>query len=220
MRPVQNGVICNGDFSAFTDHRYFKEIDSDPYEIPRKRRRKDAILDKLPGLKTLKYYDLLLIDRVKHVKPVLTKQAKNKPKVGSKLVERSTNCRDDKSQNSRKETRKPLDEEDSVLREDKTKSHDKIRLRDVDMNESIPLAIYKVTSHGSGLKLRMRRKRTSSDGSSVNSEQFDESWDSDAPSTESSDNSSCRESSTASTEKNSYSSRTRRISQKRCPCCR
>lgn len=210
-------LITTSKCITFSDHRYLKELDCEPCEVPRKKRKKEAILDKLPFLEKLKYFDLLLIDRVKPIKAMLPKQAKGKTRV-TKLVERSSNCHDTVA--DRKTTHKSASDKNSILRTDETSAHKKLRLHDVDTGENIPLAIYKVTSHGSGLKLRMQRKRTSSDGSSVNSEQYDDSWDSDAPSTESSDGSSCRETSTANSEVNSYSSRSRRILRRRCPCCR
>ena len=222
---VPNGAIANGKSlpfanGAINEHRYIKSIGNfETYDVPRKRRRKEAILDKLPHLRTLKYFDLLLIDRVKSPKALLSKQVKPKAKVDPKHAEGSANGRELESKTSRKRSIKALEEKDSILN-DESKTNGRVQIRDVNVRESIPLAIYKVTSHGSGLKMRMQRKRTSSDGSTANSEQYDDSWDSDPTSTESSDSSSSRESSTASSEKSWYSSRSRRIPRRRCPCCR
>ena len=223
---VPSNVIRNGDNSPFDSgavkgRGYIRDNDNDNdyCDIPRKRRKKEAILDKLPYLRRLKYFDLLLIDRVKSAKALLPKQAKNKVKADSKLVEITSNCHELESKPSRKHIT-ARDEKDLVVKEDQPKANVRVRVHDVAVSKSIPLAIYKVTSHGSGLKLRMQRKRTSSDGSSENSEQYDDNWDSDPTSTESSDSSSSRESSTASSEKNWYSSRSRRIPRRRCPCCR
>ena len=137
---------------------------------------------------------------------MLQRQAKTKPKVDRKLVGRMSDNRELDSKTAREYIVENVNEKDTVQKED----HPKV----------IPFAIYKVTSHGSGLKLRMQRKRTFSDGSSVNSEQYDENWDSDQTSTESTDSSSSREPSTPNSTKKWYSSRSRRIPRRQCPCCR
>ena len=222
---LPTNVIRNGDSSPFGSgvakgHACIRDSDNDNCDLPRKRRKKEAILDRLPHLRRLKYFDLLLIDRVKSSKALLPKQAKNKAKADSKLVEITSNCHELEPKTARKHIITAAGEMDLVVNEDQPKRDVRVQMRDVAVSDSIPLAIYKVTSHGSGLKLRMQRKRTSSDGSSVNSEQYDDNWDSDPTATESSDSSSSRESSTASSEKNWYSSRSRRIPRRRCPCCR
>lgn len=215
-------IFHTNKYAPFSDHKYPKEIDSDSCEIPRKKRKREALLEKLPCLRSLKYVELLLTDRIKPVKPILPKQPKTKTtKAAMKLVEeRSSNYRYVDPENQRKRARKTRNEGDSVIRtSDDLQANGQVRLRSLDV--SIPLAIYQVTSHGSGLKLRMQRKRTTSDGSSVNSEQYDDSCDSDAPSNDSSsDNSSCRETSETKPEKDLFSSRSRRILRRRCPCCR
>jgi len=196
----------NFDTGAIADSRPIQSAGSETGDIPRKRRKKEAIFDRLPLLRTLKYRDLLFIDRVRSPKAMLQRQAKNKPKVDRKLVGRMSDNRELDSKTAREYIVENVNEKDTVQKED----HPKV----------IPFAIYKVTSHGSGLKLRMQRKRTFSDGSSVNSEQYDENWDSDQTSTESTDSSSSREPSTPNSTKTWYSSRSRRIPRRQCPCCR
>ena len=223
----------NGEATTNNDHRYFKEIESDPCEIPRKRRKKEALLEELPGLKTLKYFDLLLIDRVKPVKAPTVKPAKSRSKVkvdpvgGKPVTERVKYDRRIKRTDKTvsvstgrlaMDVLKNRKEKEIVLGASRdTKRSARIRVHDVEIGDG--LGIYKVTSHGSGLKIRMQRKRTLSNDSSVNSEQFEDSCDSDVPSTESSDSfSSSQDSSVKHVEK--YSSRSRRIQRRRCPCCR
>ena len=252
LSPLQNNLMDMTDTFRSdvvrSDHRYFKEIECEPSEIPRKRRRKEALLDKLPGLKTLRYFDLLLIERVKPVKapPGRLVKTRQPPKVvtsKARSVERQTTMRLQEPRQQRRtesENRevpkiaivKTEVEKERARRTPDSKPIRKFRVLDDDVNEG--LGIYKVTSHGSGLKLRMQRKRTYSDSSSMNSEQFDESGESDGLANESdgpviesdglsieSDSGSVsRDSPVAHVEMTSYSSRSRRIQRRRCPCCR
>lgn len=252
LSPLQNSLMDMTDSFRSdvvrSDHRYFKEIECDPSEIPRKRRRKEALLDKLPGLKTLRYFDLLLIERIKPVKapPGRVVKTRQPPKVvasKARSEERQTTVRLQEPKQQRRiesENRevtkiavvKTEEEKERARRATDSKPIRKFRVLDDDVNGG--LGIYKVTSQGSGLKLRMQRKRTYSNSSSVNSEQYDDSGESDGLANESdgpvneSDGLSndsdaysvSRDSPVAHVEITSYSSRSRRIQRRRCPCCR
>lgn len=191
-RIKRSEISENNNVLKPTKSEIYSEGSFDSYEIPRKRRKKEALLEQIPCLKSLRYVDLLLIDRDKPSKQPV--RVKDQRKTSSKIKIVKTGTR-------------PVYKTNPNL-------HGKVR-EEQPAEEKLPaeLCVYKVTSNGSGLKLRVQRKRTLSNESCVNSDQSDNSisgeTDLQLPSQRS-----------HVVEKNVYSSRSRRIQKRKCPCCR
>eukprot|EP00794_Sanderia_malayensis_P018186 gene18186-20000_t len=209
-----DNFTSNGNEAVGAEFNDACRVDFGPCELPRKRRKGDAMLEKLPFLKSLPYFDLFLIDRMKTVKSAHAQH---------------------KAIRQRQRTTKPS--KVKVMREQAiTRGQVVVKLPSSNLNnnnndvakEDSDLCVYSVTSHGSGLKLKMQRRRTLSNETCVNSDLSDNSVTGELDEKKSMTTASTlaghlhqqQQQQSKETSNHSYSSRSRRIQKRKCPCCK